>query len=158
MTFKELITEYTKVTKILNFSKLAKMVYPNITDNGARVKLYNKLNEVESKTGVQRLLSRDIEAAKKGLGPLHQDTQKFMRGELGLKKYLDKHKGLFNVVSLGLLIYPDLTVNTAKTKMMNKVNEFKAGSGKQRILPHDEEAARKIFKKLVDDLEKFIHS
>ncbi|SUJ19223.1 Uncharacterised protein [Sphingobacterium spiritivorum] len=158
MTLKELINKYTKEKKIFNFSGLSAMVYPNISKAGARSKLFGKLNEVEGVSGSQRILEQDILASKKVFTMLRDDFQNFIDNKLSLKDLMTNYADIINVAPLGLLVYPDLAINTAKTKLNNKLNELEAGSGKQRILPHDEEAARKALKPVMDDIIQFLEN
>ncbi|PVH26321.1 hypothetical protein [Sphingobacterium corticibacter] len=72
------------------------------------------------------------------------------------KELIEKHRDKINLVGLSYHMYPNVTQNTAKTKLSNKLKETESGSGKQRILPHDEDAARKALISLRDDLIKFI--
>ncbi|MFD2597352.1 hypothetical protein ACFSQ3_00195 [Sphingobacterium corticis] len=72
------------------------------------------------------------------------------------KELIEKHRDKLNMVGISYHMYPNLTQNTAKTKLSNKLSELQVGSGKQRILPRDEDAARKALLSLKDDLTKFI--
>ena len=71
---------------------------------------------------------------------------------MDLKQFL-KDNPLISQTDLAHAMYPD-TPKSAKSKLSNKLNEAKAGSGKQRITPKDEALALEALKKLGHNIEQ----
>ena len=73
------LKEFLKDNPIIVTTELAKQMYPNLSRAIARNKLNNKLAEIESGTGTQRILPHDLEAAKKSLKDLRDKIDQFLK-------------------------------------------------------------------------------
>lgn len=72
------LKEFLNNNPILVKSELAKQMYPKLSTNVARNKLQNKLNVIESGTGIQRILDSDLESAKNVLRELRDNINEFI--------------------------------------------------------------------------------
>lgn len=65
---------FLEKNSIINMSQLANEMWPE--NKNARVKLYNKLQEKKSGSGIQRITEDDIKEAKRVLNKLADDIKK----------------------------------------------------------------------------------
>lgn len=72
-----------------------------------------------------------------------------------LKEFLDANPILIKK-ELAAKMYPTLSVEVARNKFTNKMKGYVSGTGTQRILPHDVEAAKKVLTELRDNINAFI--
>ncbi|RAJ28903.1 hypothetical protein [Pedobacter cryoconitis] len=70
---------------------------------------------------------------------------------MDLKQFLIDNP-LISQTDLAHAMYPD-TPKSAKSKLSNKLNNAKAGNGKQRITPEDERLALEALTKLGTNIE-----
>lgn len=68
---------------------------------------------------------------------------------MDLKEYLEKNKGLINLAELARRMYEGKA--GANSRLINKLNENTAGSGKQRITEKDTRAAKEILMQCFED-------
>lgn len=71
---------------------------------------------------------------------------------MSLKKFLDDNK-IIKESTLAALMWPDKK-HSAKV-FSNKINEIKAGSGKQRITEADEERAKVVLKEVAKKIDEY---
>lgn len=72
---------------------------------------------------------------------------------MDLKQFLDNNP-LINQAELARLMWPE-NLKTARSRLSNKLNNAKAGSGKQRITDDDLKLAREALIKLGANIEGF---
>lgn len=72
-----------------------------------------------------------------------------------LKEFLENNPILVKV-ELASQMYPNLTRVIARNKLHNKIAELESGTGTQKILPQDLEAAKKVLKILRDNIDEFL--
>lgn len=73
------LKEFLEKNPILVKAELAQQMYPNLSRVIARNKLNNKLLEIESGTGTQKLLPHDLESAKQALKILRNNIDEFIK-------------------------------------------------------------------------------
>jgi len=73
---------------------------------------------------------------------------------MDLKQFLDANP-LINQAELARLMWPD-NLKTARSRLSNKLNNAKAGSGKQRITDDDLKLAKDALVKLGVNIDGFI--
>ncbi|KGE14642.1 hypothetical protein [Sphingobacterium deserti] len=72
-----------------------------------------------------------------------------------LKEFLEANPILVRK-ELAVKMYPNLSADVARNKLTNKIKQYVIGSGTQRILPHDVEAAKKALTELRDNINEFL--
>lgn len=68
------LKDFLEKNSVINMSQLANEMWPE--NKNARVKLYNKLQEKKSGSGIQRITEDDIKEAKRVLNKLADDIKK----------------------------------------------------------------------------------
>jgi len=53
-------------------------------------------------------------------------------------------------------MYPNIAPGSAFTKLKNKLNGWEAGTGTQRMLPHDVEASKMVLEKLKENIDEYL--
>ncbi len=72
-----------------------------------------------------------------------------------LKEFLDKNPILVKS-ELAREMYPNIAAGSAWTKLKNKLNGWEAGTGAQRMLPHDVEASKVVLRRLRDNIDEYL--